>query len=125
MRKPAQPSPNLIVTEGKDDVHVIKHLLAHYEIPEDVIDFKSYEGIEPLLKALPTQLLQSGLNRLGIVVDADVDLANRWEALRYRLREAGFEPLPLVPSPAGTLLQMEDKPVVGVWRGSVGSCGNC
>jgi len=71
MSKPSKPSKHLIVTEGKDDIYVFHHLLTHHGISEGHIDFRPYDGIEPLLEALPNQLRESELKRIGIVVDAE------------------------------------------------------
>ncbi len=115
MIKLGRPSRNLIVTEGKEDKYVFHHLFAHYGIPEGVVDFREYEGIERLLEALPVQLRASELERIGIVVDADTDLEGRWKALGYRLAKAGYGNFPAVPSVEGAIIREEDRPVVGIW----------
>lgn len=103
------------MTEGKNDVYVFHHLLAHYKIKEGIIDFKSYEGITILLEVLPEQLRASGLDRLGIVVDADTDLTARWNSLKFILTKAGYQNLPALPLSEGTIINQEYLPVVGVW----------
>lgn len=115
MTSPGRPSRNLIVTEGKEDKYVFHHLFAHYGIPEGMVDFREYEGIERLLEALPNQLRESELERIGVVVDADTDLDGRWKALDHRLVNAGYGRLPAAPSPEGTIIREEDRPVVGIW----------
>lgn len=92
MSKPGKPIRNLIVTEGKNDIYVFHHLLAHYKIEEGIIDFKSYNGVTTLLEVLPEQLRASGLERLGIVVDADTDLNARWNSLKSILTNVKYEP---------------------------------
>lgn len=115
MSKPSKSSKNLIVTEGKDDVYVFHHLLAHSKIEEGVIEFKSYGGDTILLEALPEQLRASELERLGIVVDADTDLNTRWDSLKSILSKAGYLNLPGSPIPEGTVIKQEHLPVVGIW----------
>lgn len=115
MSKPAKPSKNLIVTEGKNDVYVLHHLLAHYKIEEGIIDFKSYDGVTILLEVLPEQLRASGLERLGIVVDADTDLIARWTSLKSILAKAGYLNLPANPISEGTIIYQDYLPTVGVW----------
>lgn len=115
MIKPSRPSKNLFITEGKNDVYVLHHLFSHYDIPEGVVDFKPFEGIERLLVALPEQLRQSELERLEIVVDADINLDSRWQALRARLAKAGYKTVPIRPANEGTIIQEEELPVVGIW----------
>lgn len=107
MSKPSKPSQNLVVTEGKDDVYVFHHLLAHHGIPEGIIDFKPYEGITILLEVLPEQLRASGLRRLGVVVDADADLTARWDSLKHILTKAGYPNVPDAPLPGGTIINQE------------------
>jgi hypothetical protein len=108
MRKPTQPRRNLIITEGKNDKFVFHHLLSHYQIAEGIIDFKEYDGIEKLLEALPVQLRESGLERLGVVVDADDDLTARWTSLKHILTKAGCFNLPDNPLPEGTIINEDD-----------------
>ncbi len=108
MSKPSQPSQNLVITEGKDDMHVFHHLLAHYGVPKGIIDFKPYDGLPNLLEALPQQLRASGLERLGVVVDADTDLTARWNSLKHILTKAGYLNLPDDPLPEGTIINEED-----------------
>lgn len=115
MSKPAKPSKNLIVTEGKNDVYVFHHLLAYHKIEEGIIDFNSYDGVTILLEVLPEQLRASGLERLGIVVDADTDLNARWDSLKFILAKAGYLNLPANPLPEGTIIYQEYLPIVGVW----------
>ncbi len=107
MSKPSKPSQNLVITEGKDDMYVFHHLLAHYGVPEGIIDFKHYDGITILLEVLPEQLRASGLERLGIVVDADTDLTARWNSLKHILTKAGYLNLPDTPLPEGTIINQE------------------
>jgi hypothetical protein len=107
MSKPSKPSKNLIITEGKDDMYVFHHLLAYHGIPEGLIDFKPYDGITILLEVLPEQLRASGLERLGVVVDADTDLTARWNSLKHILTQAGFLNIPNLPSPEGTIINQD------------------
>ena len=67
---------NVLLVEGADDKNVCYHLLTcqHIKIPEQV-QIKDKHGIENLLGSLDVDLLESGLRRLGIVIDADENLA--------------------------------------------------
>lgn len=53
--------------------------------------------------------------RPGIVLDADTDIAARWQSLRQKLLTAGYSAVPLHPDPAGTILRQEGSPTVGIW----------
>ena len=115
MSKPAKPTPNLVITEGKNDKHVFYHLLAHHGIAEGIIAFQEFDGISRLLEGLPEQLKISGLDRLGVVVDADTDLSARWDSLKHIFTQAGYQQIPRQPLPEGTILLHTDLPKVGVW----------
>jgi hypothetical protein len=101
--------------EGKDDQHVVLSLLEHHQVPEvfKVIDRK---GVENLLDALRVQLAQgSDVARIGIVVDADMDVEARWAAIRNVLLRSGYQTIPEHPEPGGTILREAERPVFGAW----------
>jgi hypothetical protein len=52
---------------------------------------------------------------VGVVIDADVTLAVRWNAVQTTLRRAGFSEIPNEPEETGTIIIEADLPVVGVW----------
>jgi len=105
---------NKLLVEGKDDLYVVCSLLEHYHVPE-VFKIKSKDGIENLLETLDVELEESGLARMGILVDADQDLAARWQSLRDRLHRFGYPIVPQDPDPLGTVIVQDDLPVVGIW----------
>ncbi|MDP9373616.1 MAG: hypothetical protein M3Q65_14425 [Chloroflexota bacterium] len=72
-------------------------------------------GIEALLESVPIRLREEGLRRLGIVVDADVRLSPRWQAVRDRLRDSGYRNIPAVPPAEGWISSEPELPRVGVW----------
>lgn len=103
---------NLLWVEGKNDQHVFYNLLKHHQIPEQ------FEIIDNILDDLPVQLKASELQRLGIVVDADLDIKPRWDALSRILTGAGQVALPSTPDPAGTIVEVEQADrvlTVGLW----------
>jgi hypothetical protein len=107
-----------LLVEGIDDEHVFKHICGNRGVPPlDAI--KPHGGVDRLLESIPVYLKASNDGDIvGVVVDADTDLDARWQALRLRLKGAGYHSLPehpdtsgtILPSPAGTLL-----PRVGIW----------
>lgn len=108
----------VIFSEGPDDSNLLYHLLTRHELSEQ-ISIKSGGGIEKLLATLPTELrLNSELERVGLVVDADTDLDARWMALQNVLQKVGEVDLPKTPAPEGTIVSI-DQPdrtlIVGVW----------
>ncbi len=110
----SEGSKNYLLVEGKDDEHVFYSLLTHHNIPER-FKIKNKEGIDKLLETLDVELIRTGLNRLGIVVDADIDLAARWQCLRNILSDAGYDSVPLEPDANGTIIQQSKRPTVGIW----------
>jgi hypothetical protein len=103
----------LLLVEGKDDKHVLWSLCKHFKVPE-TFDIKEKEGIEKLLGTLDVELEGSDLQRLGIIVDADLDLAARWQSLRDILVRLGYD-MPLVPTADGTVVSLAGRPTIGVW----------
>jgi hypothetical protein len=111
------PDKNLLLVEGKDDEHVFYALLEHHQVPRQ---FKviNKEGIDNLLETLPTELKRSDLERLGIVVDANTDVAARWATLRHILLHAGDVDISATPDVDGTVVTIEQPDrtlTVGVW----------
>jgi hypothetical protein len=111
--------PHQLLVEGKNDRHVIWALCNQYQLPEtfsvEVPAADATEGIEALLDGLPLKLKEKNLQILGIVVDADQDLAARWQALRYRLRTSGYQDIPDAPPIEGWVYTAPELPKVGVW----------
>jgi hypothetical protein len=107
------PKPCVLLVEGQDDEHVVQHLLRRRR---SILDFviENREGIEPLLDSIGAELRAPGRQALGILVDADTDLASCWDAVKTRLSAEGIE-LPGRPAAGGTTVTATSKPRVGVW----------
>jgi hypothetical protein len=105
---------NYLLVEGKDDEHIFKHLRQHYQIPAQ-FEIKDKRGIDNLLDTLSTELIGSNLGCLGIVVDADTNIASRWQALRDILCGSGYSVIPASPDPRGTIIIEAGRPTVGIW----------
>ncbi|MBA2287640.1 MAG: hypothetical protein H0W02_19360 [Ktedonobacteraceae bacterium] len=102
-----------LLVEGPDDSNVFHHLLNHYQLHKHptIIDKK---GIQNILATLDAELIRSGLERLGIVVDADTDLPARWQSLRNKLMRSGYT-MPDDPESGGTIIEQAELPTVGIW----------
>lgn len=108
----------ILLVEGTDDEHVVKHICGNYGIPS--LDFKSHEGIEPLIASIPTSIHSAGDEGdvVGILVDADASAQNRWQSIRSQIISVGYQGVPdhpraggiTIEPPAATIL-----PRVGVW----------
>jgi hypothetical protein len=105
---------NYLLVEGQDDAHVIVHLLRYYRLDTQVT-IQQKEGVDALLDILEVELMRRAESRIGIVVDADTDIANRWQSLRHKLNEAGYTTVPRHPDPGGTILKQAGRPIVGLW----------
>jgi len=102
-----------LLVEGKDDEHVLYQLRDYHGLPQTfrVVDKK---GLPNLLETLDVELLAGGLERLGIIVDADTRLQPRWDSLRNILVQGGYTDFPLKPNEAGTIVEQKGKRI-GVW----------
>lgn len=115
-----------LLVEGKHDGIVICELCHQYDIAANKwekdklllpheISCKSADSIEKLRRQLPVALRESDLETMGIIVDADVDLLQRWQSICDQLRDFGYKTLPLTPDPKGTVIQEDDLPRLGIW----------
>lgn len=115
---PKRTNAQLLV-EGKNDQHVVWALCQQHQVAETFsVELPSKEeggGIDPLLASIPVRLKISGLQALGIVVDADQNLQGRWDAVRHRLAQAGYENIPVRPNNDGVILIQPERPKAGVW----------
>jgi hypothetical protein len=112
------PFKRILLVEGTDDEHVLKHLCGNRGVPplDEVIDCG---GVERLLGSLAVRLKASGVGDIfGLVMDADTDMVSRWQALRDQLIRAGYETVPSQPFGGGTILEPPTGrllPRLGVW----------
>jgi hypothetical protein len=108
----------ILLVEGTDDKHVLKHVCDTRGVPMPLEEIKAQDGVDRLLENLPAQLKESGLEALGVVIDADTDFGVRWRSLRDRLINAGYKDVPESPILTGTILDAPDAsllPRVGIW----------
>ena len=109
----------ILLVEGTDDEHVLIHICLKrcIQVPDKVLQ---QEGAPNLLNAIPLQISASTGEQdiVGVVIDADTDLAARWQAVRNRFLQAGYTNVPPQPDPGGTILEPPgDSPLprTGVW----------
>lgn len=102
-----------LLVEGNDDQHVVWALCKKFDMPEtfDVIDC---EGIDKLNEQIPVRLKQSGIDTLGIIIDADREIKNRWASLKGSLSAQGFKVPDDLPS-TGLILTNSNNLKAGVW----------
>jgi len=120
-----------MLVEGRNDQYVLRGLLRHHGIVctipgrEDrksgsddiVIDQK--ENVQGVLEALEVILDDGDLEKLAIIVDADENVAARWDALRnVFVRFGQRDDVPRNPSSEGTVFALNQRYRtldVGVW----------
>jgi len=106
---------NRLICEGPDDQHVIANLMYNHGLTEGEINYKAKDGIEKLLGTLEEEIQATDAARLGIVIDADLDLAKRWAQLVTILTRCGFTDIPTTPEPSGTILENGEGQRCGIW----------
>ena len=105
---------HILMVEGQDDRHVIQHIVNRHQIELNV-SISARNGIEPLLEDIPLITRDPGWMTVGIVIDSDTDISSRWNAVRNRLIDEGFD-TPPQPDPDGTIIyETEDRPRIGIW----------
>lgn len=118
MPRPRTPEAYLLV-EGKEDQRVITHLCLRHGLPTFAIrepgEDGGASGIDELLAGITRRLREPHVRTLGIVVDADQDIAARWQALRARIAPFGYGSLPTAPDGAGWVSSEPGLIRVGIW----------
>lgn len=110
---------NRLIFEGSDDRHVVMNLLYNHVYSgdrlNDSFEPKEKEGIENLIGTLNEELKATDLGRLGIILDADTDLARQWGRVTRVLDEYGCRDVPAIPSAGGTIVVTNDGKKIGIW----------
>jgi hypothetical protein len=123
-KKESPPKRQQLLVEGKNDRHVIWALCQKYQVPQtfsveiginDGSNQQKNQGVEELLDGIPVILKEENLETLGIVVDADQDLAARWQGVTNKLKKFGYRDIPPAPLENGWIHTQEEKPKIGVW----------
>ena len=74
-------------------------------------------SVEQVLDAIGLEVRVSGRETVGVLVDANSNVASRWQAVRDRLRKVGVE-LPATIDSTGAIIEGDPgvgRPRVGVW----------
>jgi hypothetical protein len=102
----------LLLVEGADDQHVIYALCIKYEIPEtfEVIDCK---GIDNLFPQIPIRFKESGIDTVGVIIDADENIEARWNKVKAEMNKV-FNSFPS-DLPSQGLIYEENGKKAAVW----------
>ncbi|MGH2639451.1 MAG: DUF3226 domain-containing protein [Rhabdochlamydiaceae bacterium] len=105
---------NDLWVEGSDDAQLLYHLLKRYHLEKDV-KIEKKDGVENILKNLKIALKVGGPGKLGIIVDVDDDLSQRWQSFQALLEEAGYVDIPALPVSSGTIIVQDGLLDIGIW----------
>ncbi len=107
----------ILLVEGKDDENVLKNICGTRGVGR-LDEVKKLGNVDELLASIPTELKGSDLEAVGVVVDADINMNNRWRSIRNRVIGAGYHDVPMQPAQDGTILDPPEGtllPKVGIW----------
>ncbi len=114
-----RPFDSLLLVEGEDDKHVIRHLSERWD---RTLEFaiKDYQGIENVLPSIRDHIDEPGRPAVGVVVDADTHALNTWNRVCDQIQNAAktISPIPATPDPNGVIIPENpdgDIPRVGIW----------
>lgn len=117
MTVPSLELPALYV-EGKTDLHTIRQLMARHDIELNEMTgpvlIKESGNDDGVLSSMQTAAKASTNQPVGFVIDADVSIADRWNAVRARLGQLGLI-FPETPPEDGFIGKSETRARVGVW----------
>jgi hypothetical protein len=101
-----------LLVEGKDDQHIVFALRDKFDVEKN-FDIINCESISKLIPDITIRLKSPGIECVGVIVDADVNIQNRWRSIASALSKAGFS----VPSqlPKEGLIVESDDIKVGIW----------
>lgn len=105
----------LLLVEGQDDRHVVRHLCCRSRQSIPLFHTEDKGNIDQLLASIGPEVRVSNRIALGILVDANENLTDRWSAVANRLRKENIE-VPDSPEPTGTLIDETTRtPRIGIW----------
>ncbi|MDR2504349.1 MAG: hypothetical protein LBD82_08250 [Deltaproteobacteria bacterium] len=110
---------NRLIFEGDDDKHVVMNLLHNHRHNGERLDGlfapKAKDGVETLINTLNEELKATDLGTLGVILDADTNLADQWARVTRVLNAHGCRNIPSAPSTNGTIVVTKDGKKIGIW----------
>ena len=83
-------NPRVLLVEGSDDKHVIKHLLQSRSLQKR-FKIAPKGGFENLRRSIYNEVNVSGRSVLGILADANDNPAGLWQSISNQLDRAGCQ----------------------------------
>ena len=113
--------PKKLLVEGETDKRIIPYLIEANGVSwtlndQPIVYIEPYGGIEEILKlgVIGSELKASGLEALGILVDANGDANRRWNHIKGRCEEY-LQGLPDIIPASGCTMHQTGFPSFGVW----------
>ena len=103
----------MLVVEGVDDEHVVRHLHDRLRLELD-FDIRPAGGVDALIGSIRNEAAVPDRIAIGFVLDADDYPGRQWRAVADKLGTRGI-PTPDKPDPSGTIVEAESKPRIGIW----------
>lgn len=110
---PAPHQHRMLVVEGNDDEHVVRHLHDRLGLGLS-FGIRQAGDIGALINSIRVEVVVSGRSAIGFVADADADVRRRWQAITGKLEARGIS-APTLLEARGTIIEQQDQPVIGVW----------
>ena len=111
----------VILFEGADEKHFLYHFIDN-KIGINIYDYISYpepeiQGIEELLQDLPAFIMDSKRLPIGVIIDANTSLYDRWKSIHNILKKADYSNIPPKPLANGTFITDKSPilPDIGIW----------
>lgn len=109
-------SRRLLWVEGKDDSAVTQSLCGAHRVPDRLFKVQAKSGVDELLETFFTELRAPGIERFGLVVDANGNAQARWDSIRHTLELEGYRDVPKQLQPEGMIVPgTPHRPMFGAW----------
>src|SRR5437773_9545233 len=105
------PKKSELLVEGNDDEHVMYALFQKYEV-DDSFKVVNTGGISKLIESIPVRF-KTEIDILGILIDSDTNIEERWNSIRHILIQHGYENA--IMNSNGSIFTSPKLPKFGVW----------
>ncbi len=110
-----QPNASkVLMVEGRNDLHVVEHIRKQ-ELHLVNFDVREMKNLDRLLDTIALEIKAPGREVVGLVIDANDSIDERWDTVMGKLKDIGIF-APNRPNEAGTIIEAnENFPKVGIW----------